>query len=177
MFCFIWLNFLSINTSFQSAELGNTFRWQSFTGKFFVVLGCKHFTGIKCFDVHAKVQIQIPPCACAQWVHENCWMKSMQRALSISLWCYSYLSLSLSFLCWEDMINTHRTPTLHEVLPTIHERSNPYDQYAIDAKKSLLGFVVKSTVSHLPKKSRFTRFIMVYGARVIIVDCHFCREA
>ena len=38
---------------------------------------------------------------------------------------------------------------LHEVLPTIHKRSNLYDRYAMAARKYLLGTRVESTVGHL----------------------------
>jgi len=59
---------------------------------------------------------------------------------------------------------------LHEILSTIHERSNPYDCYAIAARKSLPGtLAVESTVGHLPKEiSRLTSFIMLHGAIVVV---------
>ena len=62
------------------------------------------------------------------------------------------------------------TYTLHEILPTIHERINPHDHYAITARKSLPGtLVVESTVGHLPKEiSRLTCFIMLHGAIVVV---------
>ena len=69
-----------------------------------------------------------------------------------------------------------------QILPTIHERSklNPYDHYAIAARKSLSGTLfVESTVGHLRKEiSRLTRFIMLQGAVVIvkILDTHHCRS-
>ena len=67
----------------------------------------------------------------------------------------SATDLSLSFLCGLRGYHEYSaiwTPALHEILPTIHQRSNPYDRYAIAARKSLLGTsAVESTVGHLPR--------------------------
>ena len=61
------------------------------------------------------------------------------------------------------------TPRVNEVLQAVHEVSNIYDRYAIAAKKELPGQLAPSTVGHLPKEiSRFTRFIILYGATVTI---------
>ena len=55
------------------------------------------------------------------------------------------------------------TPRLNEVLPTIHERTNPHYRYAIADRKRVIGCIVESAVGHLPKEiSRVTRFIMLY---------------
>lgn len=56
------------------------------------------------------------------------------------------------------------------ILPTIHESSNPYDRYAIAARKSLPGSLLfESTVGHLPREiSRFTRYVILYGAIVVV---------
>ena len=95
----------------------------------------------------------------------------------------SAADLSLSFPCGLRGYHEYRaiwTPALHEILPTIHERSNPYDRYAIAARKSLPGtLVVESTVGHLPREiSRLTRFIMLHGAIVVvkILDTHHRRS-
>ena len=95
----------------------------------------------------------------------------------------STTDLSLSFLCGLRGYHEYRalwTPTLHEVLPTIHESGNPFDRYAIAARKSLLGtLAVESTVGHLPREiSRLTRFIMLHGAIVVIkvTDTHHRRS-
>jgi len=85
----------------------------------------------------------------------------------------SAADLSVSFLGGLRGYHEYRaiwTPTLHEILPTIHERSNPYDRYAISARTSLPGtLVVESTVGHLPKEiSRLTRFIMLHSAIVVV---------
>ena len=71
------------------------------------------------------------------------------------------------------------TPQLNEGLPTIHERTNPHDRYAIAARKRLTGCIGESTVSHLPKEiSRVTRFIILYGAVVTVkvLDTHHHRS-
>ena len=61
------------------------------------------------------------------------------------------------------------TPTLNDVLSTIHESGNIHDCYAIAARKCLSGSVVDSTVGHLPKEiSRVTRFIMLYGVLLLL---------
>ena len=85
----------------------------------------------------------------------------------------SATDLSLSFPCGSRGYHEYRalwTPILHKILPSIHERSNPYDRYAIAARKSLPGtLAVESTVGHLPREiSRFTRFIMLHGAIVVV---------
>ena len=61
---------------------------------------------------------------------------------------------------------------LHNTLPTVHERSNPYDRYAIAARKRPPGYLVKVTVGHLPKE--MTCFIMLHSARVAVkvLDTH-----
>ena len=64
----------------------------------------------------------------------------------------------------------------HEVLPTVHERNNPYDHYAVAAGP---GRISESTVGHLPIEiSRITRYIILYGAMVTveILDTH-CRRS
>ena len=72
------------------------------------------------------------------------------------------------------------TPTLGEMMATIHKSSNPHDPYAIAARKHLSGTgLLESTVGHLPKEiSRITRFIMMYGAIVTVkvVDAHHRRS-
>ena len=72
------------------------------------------------------------------------------------------------------------TPVLHEILPTMHEKSIPYDHYAIAARKSLPGTrVVKSTVGHLPREmSRLTHSIVQHGAIVVakVLDIHHHRS-
>ena len=96
----------------------------------------------------------------------------------------SATDFSLSFPCGLRGYHEYRaiwTPALHKILPTIHERSNPYDRYAIAAcaRNSLPGtLVVESTVGHLPREiSRLTRFIMLHGAIVVvkILDTHHRR--
>ena len=95
----------------------------------------------------------------------------------------SSTGLSLSFPCGLRGYHEYRaiwTPVLHEILPAIHERSNPHDRYAIAARKSLPGTtVVESTVGHLPREiSRLTRFIMQHGAIVVVkvIDTHHRRS-
>ena len=95
----------------------------------------------------------------------------------------SAADLSSSFSCSLRGYHEYRaiwTPTLHEILPTIHQRSNPYDRYAIATRKSLPGIVaVESTVGHLPREiSRLTRYIMLRGAIVVvkILDTHHRRS-
>ena len=90
---------------------------------------------------------------------------------------------SLSFPCGLTGYHEYRaiwTPVLHEILPTIHERSNPYDRYAIDARRSLPGTrVIESSVGHLPREiSRLTRFIIQHGAIVVVkvLDTHHRRS-
>ena len=49
----------------------------------------------------------------------------------------SATDLSLSFPCGSRGYHEYRalwTPILHKILPSIHERSNPYDRYAIAAR-------------------------------------------
>ena len=65
---------------------------------------------------------------------ENLVRKFTQWALSINLWL-QLTDRSLSFLCGLRGYHKYPTPTLHKVLPTVHERSNRYDRYAIAAKK------------------------------------------
>ena len=70
--------------------------------------------------------------------------KKIHAALIISLWLQLRTNLSLSSLCSLRKYHKYRTPTLHEVLPTFHERSNPYDQYAIQPQEEVASFVVQS---------------------------------
>ena len=95
----------------------------------------------------------------------------------------STTDLSLSFPCGLRGYHEYKaiwTPALHEILPTIHERGNPYDRYTIAARKSLPGtLAVESTVGHLPREiSRLTRFIMLHGAIVVVkvLDTHHRRS-
>jgi len=88
-------------------------------------------------------------------------------------WLVLQIFLDLSRVVLEDIMSREQyghLRMLHEILPTIHERSNPYDCYAIAARKSLPGtLVVESTTSHLPKEiSRLTCFIVLHGAVVIV---------
>ena len=93
----------------------------------------------------------------------------------------STVDCSLMFLSGLRGYHEYRpvwTPQLNEVLPTIHERTNPHDHYAIAARKRLTGCIGESTVGHLPKEiSRVTRFIMLYGGVVTvkILDTHHRR--
>ena len=90
--------------------------------------------------------------------------------------------LRLSFSCGLRGYHEYRaiwTPALHDTLPTVHETSNPYDRYAIAARKCLPGYLVEVTVGHLPKEiSRVTRFIMLHGATVAVkvLDTHHRRS-
>ena len=90
----------------------------------------------------------------------------------------STVDCSLMFLSGLRGYHEYRavwTPQLNEVLPTIHERTNPHDRYAIAARKRLTGCIGESTVGHLPKEiSQVTRFIMLYGAVVTVkvLDTH-----
>ena len=74
------------------------------------------------------------------------------------------------------MYNKDWKPRIDEVLSAVHEQNNLYDRYAIAAQKKLPGRLGPSTIGHLPKEiSRFTRFIIHYGATVtvrIISDNH-----
>ena len=94
----------------------------------------------------------------------------------------STVDCSLMFLSGLRGYHEYRTvwtPQLNEVLPTIHERTNPHDRYAIAARKRLTGCIGESTVGHLPKEiSRVTRFIMLYGAVVTVkvLDTHHRRS-
>ena len=94
----------------------------------------------------------------------------------------STVNCSLMFLSGLRGYHEYRavwTPQLNEVLPTIHERTNPHDCYAIAARKRLTGCIGESTVGHLPKEiSRVTRFIMLYGAVVTVkvLDTHHRRS-
>ena len=68
---------------------------------------------------------------------------------------------------------------LNEILPTIHERNNVYDRYAVAAMRRLPGQITASVVGHLLKEiSRIPRFIMLYGAIVTVkvVDIHHRRS-
>lgn len=91
-------------------------------------------------------------------------------------------TLSWSFLCGLRGFHVYRnvwTPVMDEVLSTIHESHNSYDCYAIAAKKQFPGHLTSTTVGHLPKEiSRFTHFIMFYGATVTakVVDAHHRRS-
>ena len=94
----------------------------------------------------------------------------------------STVDCSLMFLSGLRGYHEYRavwTSQLNEVLPTIHERTNPHDCYAIAARKRLTGCIGESTVGHLPKEiSRVTRFIMLYGAVVTVkvLDTHHRRS-
>ena len=69
----------------------------------------------------------------------------------------------LSLSCVREN-HKYRTTTRHEVLPTVHERNNPYDRYVVATRKSMPGFV-EPTVGHLPKEmSRVTRLMQVEEA-------------
>ena len=90
--------------------------------------------------------------------------------------------LSMSFFCGLRGYHVYQvnwTPTLGEILPTIHERDNAYDRYAIAARRRLPGQIVESTVGHLPKEiSRITRFLILHGAVVTVkvIDVHHRRS-
>ena len=80
--------------------------------------------------------------------------------------------LCVRFLCGLRGYHVYKkdwTPRINKVLPAVHEVSNTYDRYAIAAKKKLPGQLAPSTVGHLSKEiSKFTRFIILYGATVTI---------
>ena len=91
--------------------------------------------------------------------------------------------LSWSFPCGLRGYHVYRSiwlPVLHETIPTICERDNPYDRYAVAARKSLPGtLAVESTIGHLPKEiCRFTSFLMLYGGIVVVkvLDTHHRRS-
>ncbi len=92
------------------------------------------------------------------------------------------LQVRFSFLCGLRGYHEYRsvwTPVLHEVLPARHEHGNLYDQYAIACMKILPGGLTESVVGHLPKEvARFTRFILLHGARVAarVVDVQYRRS-
>ena len=68
---------------------------------------------------------------------------------------------------------------MDEELSTTQDNHNPYDPYAIAAKKLLPGHLAASTVGHLPREiSRITHFLMFYGANVTtkVVDPHHRRS-
>ena len=94
----------------------------------------------------------------------------------------STVDCSLMFLSGLRGYHKYRavwTPQLNEVLPTIPERTNPHDRYAIAARKRLTGCIGESTVGHLPKEiSPVTRFIMLYGTVVTVkvLDTHHRRS-
>ena len=60
--------------------------------------------------------------------------------------------------------------TLHSGYYIIHKSGNPYDRYAIAARKSLPGTsAIASIVGHLPREiSRFTCFLIQHGATVVV---------
>ncbi len=80
--------------------------------------------------------------------------------------------LSNCFFCGLRGYHVYRvnwTPTLDEVLPTIHELDNVYDRYAIAARRRLPGQIVESVVGHLPKEiSR--KFLLYYMHIYAVVD-------
>lgn len=91
--------------------------------------------------------------------------------------------ISFTFACGLRGYHVYRTvwsPTINELLCTIHEHDNDKDCYAIAARKRLPGtLLVESTVGHLPKEiSRVTRFIMLHGAIVTakVIDTHHRRS-
>ena len=69
---------------------------------------------------------------------------------------------------------------LHDTLPTVHERGNPYDRYAIAARKCLSGYLVEVIVGHLSKEIlRVIRYIMLHSATVAVkvLDTHHHRSS
>ena len=90
--------------------------------------------------------------------------------------------LTQSFLCGLRGYHVYQVqwiPTLNEILPTIHERDNSCDRYAIAARQRLPGQIIESTVGHLPKEiSRITRYIILHGAVVTVkvIDVHHRRS-
>lgn len=65
------------------------------------------------------------------------------------------------------------------MLPATHKASNPYDHYAIAARKRLVGHVSESVIGHLPKEIlRITQFLILYGAVIKdkILHTHYCRS-
>ena len=87
--------------------------------------------------------------------------------------------ITYRFLCGlrgYHVYNKDWKPRIDEILSAVHEQNNLYDRYAIVAQKKLPGQLEPSTIGHLPKEiSRFTRFIIHYGATVtvrVISDNH-----
>ena len=70
-------------------------------------------------------------------------------------------SLIVSFPCNLRGFHVYKEIWTPEVLCAIHESDNPYDRFAIAARKRLPGsLLIESTVGHLPKEiSRITRYM------------------
>ena len=94
----------------------------------------KHFTGIKICNFNVTMQTPALPHAHAQWGTRKL-PKKIYAASTIDQLMATATNLSLSFLCSLREYHKYRTTTLHEVLSTVHERSNPYNQYAVTAEK------------------------------------------
>ena len=90
-------------------------------------------------------------------------MSTINQLLAIATDC------SLSFLCGLRGDQKYRTPTLHKVLPTVHERSNPYDRYAVSTKKFQVFLLTRQSANS-------ERDVMLYGARVTVkvLNTHHC---
>ena len=108
-----------------------TLRWQYLQVHFSRFWNPKHFTGIKFFDFHINMQTPAPPHTHAQWVARQL-PKKIYAVLTLSIKLLLELTnLRLSFSWGLREYHKYRTTTLHEVLPTVHERSNLYNRYAI----------------------------------------------
>ena len=70
--------------------------------------------------------------------------KKIYAASTIDQLMATATNLSLSFLCSLREYHKYRTTTLHEVLPTVHERNNPYDQYAVTTRKKYARFYCRA---------------------------------
>ena len=78
--------------------------------------------------------------------------------------------LNFAFSCEVRGFHVYKelwNPRLNEKLDTFHEENNPHDRYAVAAIRKSVSRLTPVVVGNLPREiSRFTRFIIVHGAKV-----------
>ena len=125
----------------------------------------KHFTGIKFCDFHTTMQTSASPCTCAQWISRKL-PKKIFTVSTVDQLIATATNLSLSFLCGLREYHEYRTMTLHEVLPTVHERWSicHSNKKRPPSKRDVKGYTVDADREYEPEARQ------EHGTELIVVQ-------
>ena len=99
-----------------------TLRWQLFTGTFFRGFGILNILLVLNFVIFIQpCKLQHHHAHVHSESHQNC-QRNFYPVSTVDQLIATATNLSLSFLCGLREYLKYRTMTLHEVLPTVHER-------------------------------------------------------